>query len=118
MAKQKPGSNVCIVSSDPGGMSGDSNLGADHAIIKASKAVLGIIAPLLNRLKKDAYNSPMVPAKAIMGLFDHLGSIVDDRGSYYILDDKLKSNDISLNKKKQDEVLDMILGDLDMTLEI
>ncbi len=104
------------MSLDPGGMSGDSNLGLDHWILNSSKAVLGVLSPLLRRVKKDLYNPPDVPARAVADLFVEGQNALG--GKYYVLDDETKSSEASLEVIGQEEVWKKISGDLDLGMEI
>lgn len=105
-----------IVSLDPGGMSGDSNLGLNHWIFNSAKVVLGILSPIVKRLKKDAYNPPEVPAKAIADLFEERKSGLG--GKYFVLDDETQSNVVSLEVSNQEEVWKKISRDLNLKTEI
>jgi hypothetical protein len=64
-------------------------------------------------LKKDAFNPPEVPAKAIAGLFEtSAGAGGDLGGSYFVLDDKMKSSPTSMDEGKQEDVLEEVCEDL------
>lgn len=117
--QQKRGGKTCIVSLDPGGMSGDSKLGAQsHPVFRVVNPIMKAIGPIATLVKKDAYNSPEVPAKSIAGLFELLvGSTEDLPEGFYIMDNKTKSSVLSLNEKKHEEVFKINLGDLKETLE-
>jgi hypothetical protein len=99
---------------DPGGMSGESRLGnAKHPILQVITAVLGVLRPVVKYLRKDAYNPPEVPAQAIAGLFETSADAAGDLGgSYFVLDDKMKSSPTSMDEGKQDEVLEEVCEDL------
>jgi len=112
----KPNNSIQIVSLDPGGMSGDSNLGLDHWVLNSLKVVAGALSPILRRVKKDAFNPPEVPAKTVADLFEEGRNELG--GKYYILDDEMKSNEASLEAKSQEEVWEKICGDLDWRTEI
>jgi len=110
----KPESNIKIVGVDPGGMSGESRLGnTKHPVLQVIIAVLGLLRPVVKYLKKDAFNPPEVPAKAIAGLFETSADAAGDLGgSYFVLDDKMKSSPTSMDERKQDDVLEEICEDL------
>ena len=99
---------------DPGGMSGESRLGnTKHPVLQVIMAVLGLLRPVVKYLKKDAFNPPEVPAKAIAGLFEtSAGAGGDLGGSYFVLDDKMKSSPTSMDEGKQDDVLEEVCDDL------
>jgi hypothetical protein len=99
---------------DPGGMSGESRLGnTKHPVLQIIMAVLGLLRPVVNYLKKDAYNPPEVPAKAIAGLFEASADAAGDLGgSYFVLDDKMQSSPTSTDEGKQDGVLEEVCEDL------
>jgi hypothetical protein len=103
-----------MVGIDPGGMSGESRLGnTKHPVLQVIMAVLGLLRPVVNYLKKDAFNPPEVPAKAIAGFFETSADAAGDLGgSYFVLDDKMKSSPTSMNEGKQDAVLAEICEDL------
>jgi len=96
-------------------MSGNSNLGAtSHPVIGAVKAFLGVLGPVMKYVKKDAFNPPEVPAKAIAELFLKPESKQSQTGGkFFILDDEVKSCEISLDEKLQDDVWRKIREDLD-----
>jgi hypothetical protein len=95
-------------------MSGESRLGnTKHPVVRVIMAVLGLLRPVVNYLKKDAFNPPEVPAKAIAGLFEtSAGAGGDLGGSYFILDDKMKSSPTSMDEGKQEDVLEEVCEDL------
>jgi hypothetical protein len=96
-------------------MSGDSNLGLNHWVFNSVKAVLGVVSPILSMIKKDAYNSPEVPAKAIADMFEvetKLG------GKYFVLDDEIQSSEASLGVSRQEQVWEKICGDLAIRRDI
>ena len=78
--------------------------------------ILGIFAPLVRLLKKDAYNPPEVPAKAISDLFGSRERSLG--GKYFILDDEIKSSATSLDEKLQGEVWDKVCKDLELDSDI
>lgn len=61
-------------------------------------------------LKKDAYNPPEVPAKAIAELFGRIETSFG--GKYFVLDDEVKSSATSLDEKFQDDVWEEVCKDL------
>jgi hypothetical protein len=77
--------------------------------------ILGALGPALRLVKKDAINSPSVPAKAIADLF---GSPKESEngvwktGKSFVLDDEKKSSALSLKVEKQDEVWRNVSRDL------
>ena len=78
--------------------------------------LLGIFAPVVRLLRKDAYNPPEVPAKAVADL---LGSRKKSLGGkYFVLDDEVKSSATSLDEKLQDEIWEKISRDLELNLDI
>lgn len=101
-------------------MSGDSNLGTRaHSIIRAATIVLWVIGPVLRYLKKDAYNQPKVPAKAIAGLFlEQSTGNGNAGGKYFILDDEAKSSSVSLDEKLQNEAWRNICEDLGVEVSL
>ncbi|KUJ21620.1 NAD(P)-binding protein [Mollisia scopiformis] len=112
----KPNNAIKIVSLDPGGMSGDSNLGLDHWVLNSLKVVLGFVRPVLGRLKKDAFNPPEVPAKAVADLFEmERGGL---GGKYFVLDDEVESSGASLEVKSQEEAWGKICRDLEIEREV
>lgn len=98
-------------------MSGDSNLGAGaHWINRLSMTIFGMFGPLVRLLKKDAYNPPELPAKAIANIFGTNGKIFG--GKYFILDDEVKSSIASRNEKLQDDVWGKVSRDLDLSPDV
>jgi hypothetical protein len=102
------------VGADPGGMSGESRLGnTKHPVLQVIMAVLGLFRPVVKYMKKDAFNPPEVPAKAITGFFENSADASGDLGgSYFVLDDKMKSSPTSMDEGKQDDVLEEVCDDL------
>jgi len=98
-------------------MSGDSHTDAgDHWVLRLATVVSRTLGPLLRRLKKDAFNPPGVPAKAVADLLEqpdnHLG------GRYFILDDEAESSAASRDKKFQEEIWGKVCKDLNLSSEI
>ena len=85
-------------------------------VIRFVMVLLGIFAPMVRLLRKDAYNPPEVPAKVIADLFgSRKGNL---GGKYFILDDEVKSSATSLDEKLQDEIWEKISRDLELNLDI
>lgn len=98
-------------------MSGDSHMGAQASwIIRVVKFFLGVFAPLVRWLRKDAYNPPEVPAKVIAELLGDGNKTLG--GKYFILDDEVTSSAVSLYERVQDEVWETVCRDLDLSPHI
>jgi hypothetical protein len=85
-------------------------------IIRFMMVLLGIFAPVVRLLRKDAYNPPEVPAKVIADLFGSRKKSLG--GKYFILGDEVKSSATSLDEKLQDEIWEKISRDLELNLDI
>ncbi|KAG0646326.1 Polyketide synthase [Hyphodiscus hymeniophilus] len=112
----KPSNTTQIINLDPGGMSGDSRMGSDASwILRFVKLLLVVFGPMVRWLKKDAFNPPEVPAKAISDLLGRGDGNLG--GKYFILDDEVTSSAVSLDVKLQGEVWAKVCRDLGMGLE-
>ncbi|KAE9378192.1 NAD(P)-binding protein [Stipitochalara longipes BDJ] len=112
-----PENKLHVINLDPGSMNaGGRLLGNErHWVFPILYGILGTLGPVLRLVKKDAINPPSVPAKAIADLF---GSPKESEegvwktGKLFVLDDEKKSNALSLNEAKQDEVWKNVSRDL------
>jgi hypothetical protein len=113
-----------MITLDPGPMEGEGGggrlMGDDtHWFFTVLFGIFAILGPLLKVFKKGS-NPPEVPAKMIA---DILGSdkYLDQTwkiGLYFVLDDEVKSNALSLDTTKQDQIWKVMSDDLGFGQEL
>jgi hypothetical protein len=112
-----PENKVHVVNLDPGSMNAGGRLlgGGRHWVFPILYGILIVFGPVLRPFRKDIINPPSVPAKAIADLF---GSPKESEagtwktGKHFVLDDEKRSNALSLDEGKQDEVWKFVSQDL------
>jgi hypothetical protein len=108
---------------DPGTINSPSRLCGEepNPFFKILVPTLTLFGHVLRRLKKAAINPPEVPAKAIATMFGEQKWADDEvweRGKNFILDDEVKSSDLSLNEEKQVKVWGFVMKDLKLLEEL
>jgi NAD(P)-dependent dehydrogenase (short-subunit alcohol dehydrogenase family) len=104
-------SNIKIISTDPGGMNGNSRLSPTASpLLNVAVTVLTFLRPLVKLIDPSAINPPEVPANCIAQCVHNPSA--ESAGSHYVLNRLSKGSAISRDEAKQEKVLKMILNDL------